>query len=41
LSDLPLIIKANSEFFSLPEGEIPIPENAPILGGTLQGGDLR
>lgn len=41
LSDLPLIIKANSEFFSLPEGEIPIPENAPILGVTLQGGDLR
>lgn len=41
LSDLPLIIKANSEFFNLPKGEIPMPENAPILERTLQGGNFQ
>lgn len=41
LSDLPLIIKANSEFFNLPKGEIPMPENAPMLERTLQGGNFQ
>jgi DNA-binding GntR family transcriptional regulator len=36
LSDLPRILAANPDFFELPDGEIPMPVNAPILGGDTQ-----
>ena len=34
LKDLPQIIKANTQFFDLPDGDMPPPVNAPIQGGT-------
>ncbi len=34
LKDLPEIIRANAQFFDLPDGDMPPPVNAPILGGT-------
>lgn len=33
LSDLPQILKANPNFFDVPDGDIPEPVNAPIQGG--------
>lgn len=36
LSDLPRILAANPDFFELPEGEIPMPVNAPIQGGDTK-----
>ncbi len=34
LKDLPQIIEANARFFDLPDGDMPLPVNAPIQGGT-------
>lgn len=34
LKDLPQIIAANTQFFDLPDGDMPPPVNAPIQGGT-------
>ena len=36
LSDLPGIIAASPEFFETPDGEMPVPVNAPIQGGDTQ-----
>lgn len=33
LADLPQIVAANKEYFDLPDGDIPLPVNAPIQGG--------
>jgi len=34
LGDLPEVIAANPGFFDLPEGDLPLPVNAPIQGGV-------
>ncbi|WP_417207839.1 GntR family transcriptional regulator [Antarctobacter sp.] len=36
LSDLPQIVAANAAYFELPEGDLPLPVNAPIQGGELE-----
>jgi DNA-binding GntR family transcriptional regulator len=34
LGDLPEILRANPGFFDIPDGDIPVPVNAPIQGGV-------
>lgn len=36
LADLPQILAANNAFFELPDGDIPVPVNAPIQGGNKE-----